>query len=84
MPSTMKTAASHDLGYIAIEAGLSQAIRGLKGAKRRYWLTVRDWDQGKRYPNEAFPSQEGKDLKVALFNVSNGIWPWLLNHYHQN
>jgi len=84
MPPTMRTAASHDLAFIAAEAGLSQEIAVLKGVKRRYWLTVRDWDQGKRYPNDPFPSREGKDLKIALFNVSNGIWPWLSNHYQQN
>jgi len=48
------------------------------------WLVVRDWDQGRRYPNKPFPAKEGKDLKMALFNPNNGIWSWLLNLYQTN
>lgn len=84
MPPEMRTAASHDLTFVARAAGIEQEILKLTGAKRKFWLTVRDWDQGKRYPNEAFPAQEGKDFKVALFNVSNGIWEWLSNLYLSN
>jgi hypothetical protein len=79
MPPHMRTAASHDLTYVAEQAGLAQAIGRLQGTQRSYWLTVRDYNQGKRYPNAAFPSQEGKDLKRALFNPTNGIWQWLLS-----
>ena len=84
MPPEMQTAKSHDLTFLAGAAGLNQAVSALRGARRRYWLTVRDWDQGKRYPNEPFPAQDGKDLKIALFNPNNGIWSWLLNLYQTN
>lgn len=81
MPPEMQAAKSHDLTFVANAAGLGQAVRALTGPQRRYWLTVRDWDQSRRYPNEPFPARDGKDLKVALFNPNNGIWSWLLNHY---
>lgn len=84
MPASMRTVASHDLAFMAAKAGLAQEIERMLVAERLNWLTVRDWDQGKRYPNTPFPAKEGKDLKVALFNPSNGIWQWLLTHYHSN
>lgn len=80
----MRTAASHDLQWLASRAGLSQDIAKLSRHQRVNWLVVRDWDQAKRYPNEPFPAKEGKDLKLALFNPTNGIWPWLLNLYQSN
>ena len=79
MPPHMRTAASHDLTFLVREAGLMQEVQALMGARRSYWLTVRDYDQGKRYPNGPFPSEEGKALKRALFNPTNGIWQWLLS-----
>lgn len=84
MPPEMRTAASHDLQWLASRAGLSQDIAKLSRHQRVNWLVVRDWDQAKRYPNEPFPAKEGKDLKLALFNPKNGIWPWLLNLYQSN
>lgn len=84
MPVFLRTAASHDLGHMATKAGLDQIIKALTGTRRAYWLTVRDWDQGRRYPNEPFPSRDGKNLKLALFNPTNGVWPWLLNVYQTN
>ena len=84
MPEEMQSARSHDLSFMAGAAGLHDEIRALTGARRRYWLTVRDWDQGRRYPNEPFPARDGKDLKLALSNPSHGVWPWLLNLYQTN
>ena len=84
MPANMRTAASHDLSWIADQAGLAQDIASLTGQQRINWLVVRDWDQGRRYPNKPFPAKEGKDLKMALFNPNNGIWSWLLNLYQTN
>jgi hypothetical protein len=84
MPRHLQTAASHDLSFMAGHAGLAQAIKSLTGARQGYWLTVRDWDQGRRYPNEPFPAKDGKDLKLALFNPTNGVWSWLLNVYLTN
>lgn len=79
MPPHMRTAASHDLTYVAMQAGLGQAISALTGSLRTNWLTARDYDQARRYPNEAFPAQDGKDIKIALCNPTNGVWQWLLS-----
>ena len=84
MPPGMRTAASHDLSFLAGAAGISDDIRSLTKDRRRYWLAVRDWDQARRYPNDPFPASEGKDFKIAFLNPSNGIWPWLLNIYQTN
>lgn len=84
MPKSMRTAASHDLQWLAAQAGISQEIAKLIGPRRINWLVVRDWDQGKRYPNDPFPAKEGRDLKLALFNPKNGIWQWLLNLYQSS
>lgn len=81
MPKRLRTAASHQLDYMANEAGLQQEITKLKGSRRTNWLVVRDWDQAKRYPDESFPAIEGKNFKTALFNPTNGIWEWLLHLY---
>ncbi|WP_188819564.1 hypothetical protein [Novosphingobium indicum] len=83
MPSHMRTAASHDLNFVAQQAGLGQALGNLKGAQLFNWLTVRDWDQGRRYPNQAFPVKEGKDFRLALLQPELGIWQWLLNEWHR-
>lgn len=84
MPEDLRKASSHDLAFMADKAGLKQELLKLTRAQRANWLTVRDWDQGKRYPNEPFPSIEGRDFKTALFNPSNGIWQWLQNLYLTN
>lgn len=84
LPADLRSAKSHDLIWLAEKAGIGQDILSLQGAKRTNWLTVRDWDQGKRYPNEPFPAIEGKDLKLALLHPTNGIWQWLSNLYLTN
>ena len=47
MPPNMQSARSHDLSFMAEAAGLGDEIRAFTGPRRRYWLTVRDWDQAK-------------------------------------
>lgn len=84
LPPQMRTAAAHDLQWVASQAGISRDIDALTGKSSVNWRVVRDWDHAKRYPNEPFPAIEGKDLKQALFNPMNGIWPWLLNLYQTN
>jgi hypothetical protein len=84
MPQSHQSAKSHDLTWMAEEAGLAQEVMKLKGLRRSYWLTVRDWDQGRRYPNTPFPAGDGKALKLALCNPTYGVWPWLLSVYQTN
>jgi hypothetical protein len=84
LPPALRTAQSHDLTWLATQAGIMQQIRSLTGARRASWLVVRDWDQGRRYPNEPFPARDGKELKRALFNPSDGVWAWLMNIYQTN
>lgn len=84
LPADMRTAKSHDFTFLCAKAGIKTEVENLQGARRKYWLTVRDWDQQKRYPNGPFPAYEGKDLKLALLNPSNGIWSWLSHLYQSN
>ncbi len=84
MPAHLRTASSHDLKSLAASAGINQQIVMLRGVLRANWLTVRDWDHGRRYPNEPFPSKDGKELRRALCNPSNGVWQWLLSIYLTN
>lgn len=80
----MKSAASHDLGWIADKAGLGGEIGSFTGSQRSFWLVVRDWDQTRRYPTEPFPAKEGRDFKIALLHPTYGIWQWLLSNYQTN
>jgi hypothetical protein len=84
LPSHMRTAASHDIGWLADQAGIGSQVGLFTGSKRAGWLTVRDWDQHRRYPNEPFPVTEARDLKTALLNPTHGIWQWLLSIYLTN
>lgn len=84
MPMEMRSAATHDLTFMARKAGLEYEISRMPKYLKRNWAVVRDWDQGRRYPNEPFPAQDGKDLKVALLNPTNGVWRWLRNLYQTN
>lgn len=79
MPAYLRSAASHDLSYMATQAGLDQEIQALPKHLRRNWVVVRDWDQQRRYPNEPFPARDGKDLRKALLDKPNGVWLWLRN-----
>jgi hypothetical protein len=81
MPASHQTARSHNLAWMAKEAGIESDIGQLKGVQRAYWLTVRDWDQGRRYPNLPFPAADGRALKLALCNPTHGVWTWLLSLY---
>lgn len=84
MPADLQNAKSHDLEFMAKQAGISQEIQRLTGRRLSYWLTVRDWDHRLRYPTAAFDTRDGRDLKLALLNPSDGIWSWLLSLYLTN
>lgn len=79
MPADMRSAATHDLNYMVVKAGLQQSVLAMPRHLRRNWAVVRDWDQGRRYPNEPFPVKDGKDLRKALLDKPNGVWLWLRN-----
>lgn len=84
MPAHLRSAASHDIEFMAKQAGLGSEIARMSKHLRRNWLTVRDWDQERRYPNEPFPARDGKDLRIALLGNSSGVWQWLRNIYLTN
>jgi HEPN domain-containing protein len=74
----------HNLSKIANYAQLPSHLRTAFAADANfgaYWLTVKDWDQRKRYPGHHPTSDEAKELLRAISNPTSGVMRWLQRHY---
>jgi hypothetical protein len=83
-PASDRGARWHQLEYIAERAGLKGEINQESSVNLAFganWLTVKDWDQQRRYPGNAPSEMEARDLLNAVNDPTNGVMTWLLQIY---
>jgi hypothetical protein len=84
-PNSDKGASWHQLEFILRRCGLAASVADAASHDSSfgaYWLTVKDWDQQKRYPENTPTETEARDLLTAVANPTSGVMKWLLQTYH--
>jgi hypothetical protein len=84
-PPLDKSASWHKIEFIAERARIKKELTKATAADvsfAAYWLTVKDWDQQKRYPGNNATEAEARDLLIAVANPVSGVMKWLLQIYH--
>lgn len=87
LPDECRGARWHSLEFIASKAGISGELGDLRSSRQRYayWLTVRDWDSNRRFPDAKKVSKiECRDFMIAAFSPTGGIFQWLEIIYQKN
>jgi hypothetical protein len=75
----------HNVSFIMETAGLRAAVKTESSQDQAfgaYWLTVKDWQQERRFPGNPPTEREARDLLTAVANPTSGVMPWLLRTYH--
>jgi HEPN domain-containing protein len=83
-PQTDKSAKWHRIEFLAERAGLQIELANVAATDvslGAYWLTVKDWDQQKRYPGNNPTEAEARDLLTAVANPISGVMKWLRQNY---
>lgn len=74
-PDMDKSAKWHDIEYVADRAGLKEQLKHERKNRSfaANWLTVKDWDQSRRYPGNTVTKSKSMDLLHAVRNPNNGV-----------
>jgi hypothetical protein len=70
---------THNLSELLGLAGLRQALGAAAAGVQANWAIAKDWSEQSRY--EMRTSQEAQDLFDALTDPSDGVLPWLRQHW---
>ena len=83
-PNADKGRAWHQIEYIASRAGVDDERVEMAKSNVSFeanWLTVKDWDQQKRYPGSAPSKAEARDMLTSVANPTSGVMKWLRQVY---
>jgi hypothetical protein len=73
---------THDIETLVTLSGLNAELGVAIGANARFgtnWLTAKDWSESARY--RLSTQQEAEDLFAAITDKSDGVLPWIRNHW---
>ena len=82
-PLEDRNAKWHDIEYITERTGIKERLKYERKRKSfaANWLTVKDWDQSRRYPGNAVTKSEAVDLLHAIRSPTNGVMACLRQIY---
>lgn len=84
-PAGDQSSAWHDLEFVADKAGMRDEFRLAGKGNRTFeanWLTVRDWDHRRRYPDLP-DAEEAREMLLAVVNRTQGVMQWLQLTYQR-
>src|ERR1700730_7415516 len=83
-PPSNKGKKWHNVVFLMEKTSLKTAVTTESGRDQAfgaYWLTVKDWEQERRYPGNLPTQREARDLLTAVANPTSGVMRWLLRTY---
>jgi hypothetical protein len=84
-PPSDKVKKWHNIVVLMENALLKAAVTSASSRDKTfgaYWLTVKDWEQERRYPGNLPTERDARDLLLAVTNHTSGVMRWLLQTYH--
>jgi hypothetical protein len=73
---------THDIERLVVLAGLKDqrdVAASADAAVSKNWLTVRDWDESRRYARST--RAEARGMLTAITDNRNGVLPWIKLHW---